>query len=322
MSPLTPLIGFVALILDRVVGYPSLLQSLIGHPVQWIGALIDLMDRLLNKPSEPEPVRRLLGGVTVIVAVAVALIVTVPVTVLLRDWTYGWVVEALLATPLLAQKSLRQHVEAVADGLDRGLLEGRKAVSRIVGRDPAGLDRAGVSRAAIESLAENASDGVVAPAFWLLLFGLPGIAAYKAINTADSMIGHLSDRHRAFGWAAARLDDLVNLPASRLCGLFFALAAWPKWWLPLRSMWRHASLHVSPNAGWPEAAVAGALAIRLGGPRNYGGHTVDLAWIGDGRENLAARDIRRALKLYRRMLTVVGVIFEFLAILGLLYLWW
>jgi adenosylcobinamide-phosphate synthase len=212
---------------------------------------------------------------------------------------------ALLASTLLAQRSLHEHVAAVAHGLETGgLTEGRKAVSMIVGRNPDSLDEAGVSRAAIESLSENFSDGVVAPAFWLGVAGLPGIIMYKAINTADSMIGHKTPRHLAFGWASARLDDLVNLPASRLTALLIVAAAAldrdadaPGAWRAVR---RDARRHRSPNAGWPEAAMAGALGLRLAGPRIYGDVTVEDGWMGDGRAEATAADIRRGLRLYRK----------------------
>ena len=175
-------------------------------------------------------------------------------------------------------------------------------MAHIVGRDTKSLDEAAVCRAAIESLAENFSDGVVAPMMWGALFGLPGMVAYKAINTADSMIGHRTERHEAFGWAAARFDDLVNLPASRLSALWLMLADIPLGLSPagaLRTIRNDASHHRSPNAGWPEAAMAGALGIRLSGPRIYDGMPVDERWVGEGNSDLTAKDIRRALKLYR-----------------------
>ena len=226
------------------------------------------------------------------------------------QWILGWgaiglAVAVIMASSLLAQKSLDEHVSAVAVALENdGVVGGRSAVSHIVGRDPDALDEAGVSRAAIESLAENFSDGVVAPAFWLAVGGLPGIAIYKAVNTADSMIGHRTPRHEAFGWAAARLDDLINLPASRLSAMLLAGAAFfvpgasaSHAWTTVR---RDASHHRSPNAGWPEAAVAGALGLALAGPRHYGGTLVDDATMGKGgRRAATAGDIRRALALYR-----------------------
>ena len=194
-------------------------------------------------------------------------------------------------------------MKAVADGLDASLEEGRGAVAKIVGRNPDVLDGSGVARAAIESLAENFSDGVVAPILWTALGGLAGGALYKAINTADSMIGHKDDRHRAFGWAAARLDDLVNLPASRLAALWLILAAAltpdASAREAARAVGRDAARHRSPNAGWPEAAMAGALGLKLAGPRVYGRTLVDDSFMGDGRREADAGDIRRALRLYR-----------------------
>lgn len=235
----------------------------------------------------------------------------------------GVLVVALLGSSLLAQRSLASHVEAVATALEKGgLVSGREAVSMIVGRDPATLDEAGVARAAIESLAENFSDGVVAPAFWMAAAGLPGAAIYKAANTADSMIGHRTPRHEAFGWAAARFDDVINLPASRLSGLLIVVGACfmggtsPRG--ALRALCRDAGKHRSPNAGWPEAAMAGALGLALAGPRTYGGVRVDDAIMGEGgRREATAADIRRALTLYRRadallvlaMGVLVGVLF-------------
>jgi adenosylcobinamide-phosphate synthase len=216
-------------------------------------------------------------------------------------------IEALLATALIAQYSLHEHVIAVGKGLDISLSEGRKAVSMIVGRDPAELDESGVAKAALESLAENTSDGIVAPVLWYILLGLPGIMAYKAINTADSMIGHKSERYVYFGWAAARLDDLVNLPASRLAGLLFAgAAAWAdreRGKIAWHAMWRDAPKHNSPNAGWPESALAASLGVKFGGPRSYKGIRVNLPWMGEGRETLNRDDIRKGLRLYGTAMT-------------------
>jgi adenosylcobinamide-phosphate synthase len=212
------------------------------------------------------------------------------------------VIESVFFAVLIAQRSLHDHVARVAEGLKReGLAGGRRAVSMIVGRDPESLDTAGVSRAAIESTAENFSDGVVAPALWFALLGLPGLAAYKAVNTADSMIGHMSERHRAYGWAAARLDDVMNLPASRLAGLLLALAAPLAGGSIIRSlavMRRDAGRHRSPNAGWPEAAMAGALGVALAGPRRYGERVVEDPFLNaGGRRDADAADVRRALRV-------------------------
>lgn len=307
------LVAFAALVIERFAGYPAVVERAIGHPVAWIGRLIGALDASLNRPSLPPGQRRAVGVLALLAVLAAVGAVTGALTLFLRAFAWGWAVEAVIAAAFLAQKSLARHVEAVAGGLDRDIAEGRQAVAHLVGRDPERLDTSGVARAAIESLAENASDGIVAPALWLGFFGMPGIALYKAINTADSMIGHLDERFRHFGWAAARLDDLVNLPASRLTGLLIAAAATlgspADGRAALAAMGRDAGKHASPNAGWPEAAMAGALAIRLGGPRSYHGRTVDLAWMGEGRADLDPGDIRRALALHGRAMTLLALLF-------------
>jgi adenosylcobinamide-phosphate synthase len=308
---------FLALLIEALVGYPDRLVRAIGHPVTWIGALIALLDAGLNRPSLGPHARRIAGIVSLAIIVAVAAAAGVIIERGLSLLPFGIFLAALAASSLIAQRSLYEHVAAVATALERdGLAAGRTAVAKIVGRDPQALDEAGVARAAIESLAENFSDGVVAPVFWMALAGLPGAAAHKAINTADSMIGHRTPRHEAFGWAAARLDDLVNLPASRLAALLVvgaaalgsrasAAAAW-------RSVLRDAGRHRSPNAGYPEAAFAGALGLALAGQRVYGGVSVDDAVMGDGRREATAADIRAALALYRRadalLIALVGIL--------------
>lgn len=294
----------LALGAEAAIGYPDALYRLIRHPVVWFGAIIAALDRLLNQPAWRNWQRRLAGLAALLLLLAIVGSVTIALSMFLRSLSYGWLLEVLLAASLLAQRSLHDHVAAVAKGLEQeGLTGGRRAVAMIVGRDPDSLDEHGVSRAAIESLAENFSDGVVAPAFWLAAGGLPAIALYKAVNTADSMIGHKSDKYRAFGWAAARLDDLLNLPASRLTALLLILAAWftadasPR--DALASVEQDAGRHRSPNAGWPEAATAGALGLKLAGPRRYGENWVEDHWMGSGRAEADAADIRRALRLYR-----------------------
>lgn len=295
----------LALAAEAAVGYPQGLYTAIGHPVTWIGQLIKRLDRTLNREPWSFRQRRTAGIVALLALLTVTGLTAWALSALL--WPLGLIgilLLAILASSLIAQRSLHEHVAAVSKGLREGGIEGgRQAVSMIVGRNPQSLDEAGVSRAAIESLAENFSDGIVAPAFWLGLGGLTGAALYKATNTADSMIGHRTPRHEAFGWAAARFDDLVNLPASRLSALLIVAAASlhrgasPKgaW----HSVWRDASHHRSPNAGWPEAAMAGALGLRLAGPRVYGDVRVEDRWMGDGRAEATADDIDLALRLYR-----------------------
>ncbi|WP_062223730.1 adenosylcobinamide-phosphate synthase CbiB [Aureimonas sp. D3] len=296
----------LATLIDRLVGDPDWLWRRWPHPVVWFGALIGAADRGLNRPSLSFAGRRTLGIVSILALAGLALGAGLLIQRALAPigWA-GLLVEALVASVFLAQKSLGDHVEAVRAALEReGLEAGRRAVSMIVGRDPNELDEAGVCRAAIESLAENASDGVVAPWLALALFGLPGLLVYKMVNTADSMIGHRSERHLAFGWGAARLDDVLNLVPARLTALLFAGMAWMgrngtagrKAW---KTAWRDAATHRSPNAGWPEAAMAGALGLSLGGPRRYGALVVDAPCLGaEGRREANPQDIAAALRLF------------------------
>lgn len=293
----------LALAFEVLFGYPAALYRVLGHPVTWMGALLVVLERRLNRPGPSFARRRAAGILALTALLAATALVTVPLQFVLSRSLAGSVLLAVMAASLPAQRSLHAHVRDVAAALERdGLDAGRRAVAMIVGRNTTVLDEAGVARAAIESLAENFSDGVVAPALWLALGGLAGGALYKAANTADSMVGHRSERYAAFGWASARFDDLVNLPASRLAALWIVLAATIAGgsargaWAAVR---RDAGRHRSPNAGWPEAAVAGALGLKLAGPRVYGAELVDDAFMGDGRRELGAADIRRALKLYR-----------------------
>jgi adenosylcobinamide-phosphate synthase len=294
-----------AALIEAGFGYPKALLDRIEHPVVWMGALLEGLERQLNDPSLPEATRRRNGAI----ALALLLGATVLAALLLQIAALQFprpialLVLACLGSTLIAQRSLYEHVAAVADALDESVAAGRDAVAKIVGRDPQALDESGVARAAIESLSENFSDGVVAPILWGAILGLPSMAAYKAINTADSMIGHRTPRHEAFGSAAARLDDLVNLPASRLAALFLALAALfheeASFNRAVETVRGDADTHRSPNAGWPEAAMAGALGLRLSGPRLYHRARTDDAWIGKGREHATSADIRRALGLYK-----------------------
>ena len=294
----------LALALDALVGDPDRLWRRLPHPVVLIGGAVGWLDRRLNHDDAADARRRAAGVVAVAILLAGALVVGWGVARMLGSVPGLWIGEILIVAVLLAQRSLYRHVAAVAVALETGGLEaGRQVVARIVGRDPASLDEAGVARAAIESCAESFSDGIVAPAFWYVVLGLPGLLAYKALNTADSMIGHRTPRYAAFGWAAARLDDAANLVPARLSALLLALAAavcsGPKTAATaLRTAWRDAPHHRSPNAGWPEAAMAGALDLALAGPRRYGSQVVDDAWMGDGRAEATARDIRAALKLF------------------------
>ena len=316
-----PLISPLALALERQLGYPQRLVETVGHPVMWFGKLISFCETRLNTPDRAPAQRKLAGIVALGLLLLSVLIVTVGIRTVLSWLPLGWIIEMLLATAFLAQKELGRAVTAVSDALRTSLEAGREAVSHVVGRDPQALDEAGVARAAVETLAESTSDGVVAPWLFLVLFGLPGIALYKAVNTADSMIGHLDDRYRDYGWAAAKLDDLLNWVPARLSAVlitaacFFVPGASPgQAWATAR---RDASKHESPNAGWPEAAFAGALGFKLGGPRSYNGELVDLPAFGDGKSGLGASDILRAILLYRRTLDVLLVLSAILALMVL-----
>jgi len=291
----------LALLLDAIFGEPRWLWSRVPHPAVLMGRLIGWADARLNHGTA----RRLRGAALVAGLVLLAGLL-------------GWAIEALptvlpeviLGAILLAQKSLVQHVQAVGDALRLSLHDGRQAVAMIVGRDTAAMDRPAVARAAIESAAENLSDGVVAPVFWFALLGLPGLLAYKIVNTADSMIGYRTPRHEAFGWAAARFDDLLNLiPARLTAALIWALA--PR--APLSQIARDARLHRSPNAGWPEAAMAPALGVALSGPRSYEGRMQDFPWVNPtGRQQATPDDIDAAV----RMLWKVWAVLVAMAILA------
>lgn len=304
-------------LLDRLIGDPPWLWRRWPHPVVAFGWMIGAADNRLNRADRSFAARRLLG-----IAAMLALLVAIVLAgaILHRAFAaigvVGFVLEAVVVAVFLAHKSLAEHVAAVATALRiEGLGGGRRAVSMIVGRDPEQLDEAGVCRAAIESLAENASDGLVAPFLAYLVFGLPGLLAYKLLNTADSMIGHRSQRHLAFGWAAARLDDLANLVPARLTALLFAVASGRRFADAVKAALADAASHRSPNAGWPEAAVAGALGLSLGGPRRYGEIVVEAACLnGAGRREAVPADIDRALVLLARLgnLLLAGLAFALL----------
>ncbi len=308
------------MLVELCFGYPDALVKAIGHPVTWIGRLIDALDTWLNRDAAGKGERRTGGIVAVLILIVIVGTVALVIQHELLRPPLGIIAAGFIASSLVAQRSLNGHVADVAIALEKdGAAAGRIAVSRIVGRDTAQLDAAGVARAAIESLAENFSDAVVAPIIWMVIAGLPGAALYKAINTADSMIGHRTPRHEAFGWAAARLDDVINLPASRLSAVLLVAAAALTKDADARAAWRavrrDAAHHRSPNAGYPEAAMAGALGLSLAGPRSYGGALINDAPMGDGRRDANATDIRRALALFHcadailiALLAVVGVL--------------
>ena len=312
------LLLLAALALEPLLGEARGPLRRLPHPVRTIGALIAVLDRKLNREERSPADRRLRGVLVVVVVAGLAAATGWMISWLGRQLPFGWLGELALVVALLAQRSLFRHVRAVGMALaERGLEAGRAEVAHIVGRDVRQLDENGVARAAIESCAESFSDGVVAPAFWYVLFGLPGMLAYKAVNTLDSMVGYRNERYRDFGWASARLDDAMNIVPARLAGLLLSGAALA---VPgarpsagLRTMLRDARLHRSPNAGWPEAAMAGALGLSLAGPRRYPGLVVDDPWIGDGTARATARDVARALSLFAVACLLNGCIVAALA---------
>ncbi|MEM1051103.1 MAG: adenosylcobinamide-phosphate synthase CbiB [Pseudomonadota bacterium] len=294
-----------ALTIEAAMGWPDWLDRRIGHPVRWFGWLVTKLERATNRVSLSRLVRIGLGGLVTLSLVILAVAVAWAAAELIPDGPIGFAISAVIASTLIATRSLYDHVAEVQRVFSADdLAPAREALSRIVGRETANLDEAAIARAAIESLAENTSDGVTAPIFWGVIFGLPGLFAYKAINTLDSMIGHHSERYEAFGKVAARLDDLVNLIPARLTGILFGLCAWSA--QSISVMLRDAKYHRSPNAGWPESAMAGALGVRLSGPRAYSAETSEEPWLNAEAPDPMMADLSRALRLYR--LTMVSLV--------------
>lgn len=311
-------IMLIGLLIDALVGWPKALFRAAGHPVTWMGQIIRLLDEWLNMDEAEVRPRRMAGLVAALAVIAFSAELAAVIVWLLPDGWVSVVIAGILAWPFIAMRSLADHVAAVARPLAAGDLTGaRAAVAMIVGRDPEQLDEAGVARAALESLAENTSDGVVAPLFWGAIFGLPGIVGYKAINTLDSMIGHRTPRHEAFGWAAARIDDIANLIPARLTGLLFAAVS-GRFASALAVMRRDAGSHRSPNAGWPEAAMAASLGVRLSGPRVYHDRIADEPWINGNAPDPGAEALQQGLKLYRKSMLAVAVILALLAATALI----
>lgn len=315
----TLLVVAVALAIDAAIGDPDWLWRRLPHPVTWIGAGVGFLDHRLNRQSRSRRIQKLAGIATIALLTIVAGIVGIVITGALKGSTGETVILGLVSSVFIAQRSLYQHVGRVRDAFKAdGLIEARKSVSMIVGRDSDQLDEAGVCRAAIESTAENFSDGIVAPVFWLALLGLPGLLAYKAINTADSMIGHRCAKYQWFGWAAARLDDIVNIIPARLSGAMIGLtapAANGSIAASFRVMMREATYHRSPNAGWPESAMAGALGIALAGPRHYKNALVDDPFFNRRGRPATPNDITRALRVLVAACCLQATIYVVLSLL-------
>lgn len=300
----------LAMLLDAVLGEPKWLWNRAPHPAVLMGRFVAWLDARLNNRT------RVRGVITVLILLFAA----ISIGIVLRSTPGIWV-EVLIGAILLAQRSLVEHVQAVGDALRVSLGDARGAVAMIVGRDVRSMDEPAVARGAIESAAENLSDGVIAPAFWFAVAGLPGLLAYKFINTADSMIGYRTEKHEAFGWAAARLDDLVNwIPARLTAGLIWAASGRSATW---RAIKQDAALHRSPNAGWPEAAMAPALGIALSGPRSYEGKMQDFAWVNaDGRRDANANDVDGAISLLWKAWVLTLCTALVVLVLAKPILWW
>jgi len=301
------LLMLAAWLVEALFGYPGWLYRRIRHPAAWLGAMIGGLDRMLNRPPAGHALRYVLGMAASVATVALAAFAGAAISALLPASAAGFWAEAALASSLICSRSLYVHIAAVLRPLAADDLTGaRAALGHVVGRETAELPPEGVARAALESLAESTSDGIVAPLFWGVLFGLPGLSAYKAINTLDSMIGHRDARHAAFGGFAARLDDAANFLPARLTGILIAAAS-------LRPgafvvMWRDARRHRSPNAGWPESATAGALGVRLSGPRRYGGAESAEPWLNSGAGDPGSAELRSGLALYCKALGLAALL--------------
>lgn len=310
------LLMLAAWLVEVLFGYPDWLYRRIRHPVVWLGALIDGLDRLLNRPTLGHAQRYILGMGATLTTGALAACLGVAISALLPASAPGYLAEAVIASSLICSRSLYGHIAAVSGPLATGDLAGaRAAVAHVVGRETVELPPEGVARAALESLAESTSDGVVAPLFWGVIFGLPGLAAYKAVNTLDSMIGHRDARYAAFGGFAARLDDAANFLPARLTGLLVAVASLRPGAFAV--MWRDARRHRSPNAGWPESAAAGALGVRLSGPRSYGGAESAEPWLNAQAAEPGPDDLQNGLALYCKALLLAALVLVAIATLQL-----
>lgn len=296
--------------LDLIFGDPSKLP----HPIVWFGKSIAFFEHHLNKGSH----RKLKGAL-----VAIGLIVSVfVITYLIRHYLnllpsitgkgWGWVFDSILVFFCLAGTTLIREVREVFLAVDRSLEEGRKQVARIVGRDTTELSAQEVRTAALETLAENLSDGVIAPLFWFAILGVPGMLTYKMINTLDSMIGYKTERYRDFGCWAAHIDDVANYIPARLTALLMAIAS-PRKSL-LRFIWRNGRRHASPNSGYPEAALAGILNCRFGGPHYYFGQLFPKPYIGENERELTTTDMKHAVRINR----IAEVLMVFLVMICLI----
>jgi adenosylcobinamide-phosphate synthase len=293
-----------AMLLDAIFGEPRFLWDRLPHPAVLMGRLVAFLDRTLNMGND----RKSKG----VLALAILCFSAAVLGSVLSQ--LGWVIEIIVAAILLAQKSLVDHVKAVATGLRISIAQGRFAVSMIVSRDTKDMTESQIARAAIESAAENFSDGVIAPAFWFLIGGLPAMLVYKFVNTADSMIGYKTKKYLEFGWASARFDDVLNWIPARISMLL--IVAFAKQPINLKAIISEAKQHKSPNAGWPEAAMARAIDVALAGPRSYDGKLQQLPWVNEtGRQSITANDVDSATRILWRTWNLAWVLIIVVSVL-------
>lgn len=297
------LIGWL---LDFFFGDPSRLP----HPIVWFGKMISWGEHRLNKGSY----RMAKGAVMAICFILMIFFAVWGLKRLIPNMVLWLVLDTIIIFYCLAGTTLIREVREVFLALDRSLDEGRQQVARIVGRETSELSAQEVRTAALETLAENLSDGVIAPLFWLALLGTSGMLAYKMVNTLDSMIGYRTERYKDFGCWAARIDDIANFIPARLTALLMVIAS-GKLSL-LKFVWRNGRRHASPNSGYPEAALAGALNCRFGGPHYYFGELFDKPYIGENDRDLTTQDMHTAVRINRTaellMLVLTSIVVIFL----------
>lgn len=294
-----------AMLIDIALGWPNVLFKLVGHPVTWLSKIINLLDVNLNNPSYSDNAKRLNGCIALLICIVLISIIFMTIQKILANVPFGIFITMILTWPLIAINSMHKHIKDILEDFKKNKIQLiRKSVSKVVGRNTLNLNKTNLVRASIESLGENTSDGIIAPIFWGLIFGLPGIALYKTINTLDSMIGYKNNKYKDFGWASARVDDFVNLIPSRITGIFYALIS-KNFLFTITVMIKDGNKHVSPNAGYPEAALAGALNVSLSGPRVYNKVTRNDPWLNEKGLPPSVLDLKKALKLYENIIKLI-----------------
>jgi len=299
------LLLLVGIFLEICLGWPNILLKNIGHPVIWIGSLINLFDIKLNKKAYTYQTRKIFGFVTLIFTTLATVFFFKIIANILQNLFFVEFIYIILIWSLMCSRSLYNHIIQIANDLEKNdVIKAKKSLSKVVGRDTTNLRKKGIIRASLESLSESTSDGIVAPIFWYFLFGIYGLIIFKTINTLDSMIGYKSKKYLAYGYASAKIDDILNIIPSRLTGLIFViLSSKPK--NTFKIMTKNASKSNSPNAGWPESAFAGALSIRLGGPKTYSGISNKNKWLNGECNNPTINDFHEGIKLYLKSVTFI-----------------